>query len=402
MRISTAQIFQQGLFGFQSQQVNIFKIQLQLASGLKNLRPSDDPAEVARSLELEQIVSLTQQYGDNIDAAESRLNFEETTLNGVGNSLQRIRELAVQGASTILSQVGRSALATEMRERIDEIFSLSNSVDPYGDYIFAGNQGNTLPFTQTAVTDYAAIKFVGDQGVRSAQVSESDTIETSDSGADVFMKIPSDQAVHGVADLTNTGSAQIAPVFHSDASLVTGNNYRIQFTSATTYDIINDTTSSTLSSGVAYVSGATIEFDGLRTTITGTAANGDAFRVRDAKYQDLFTTLNKMALALERDSTSSSQIAQLSATMQESIADIDNALDNVNEYRTRIGGRLNVMDNYRDQNEAYLIDTQSAISLLRDVDYAEAITQLQQYSLSLQAAQAAFALIDDNSLFNYL
>ena len=120
MRISTAQIFQQGLLGMQNQQVNIAKIQLQLASGLKNLRPSDDPAEVARSLELEQIVSLTQQYGDNIDAAESRLNHEETALNGVGNSLQRIRELAVQGASTILSQAGRSALATEMRERIDD------------------------------------------------------------------------------------------------------------------------------------------------------------------------------------------------------------------------------------------------------------------------------------------
>ncbi len=60
------------------------------------------------------------------------------------------------------------------------------------------------------------------------------------------------------------------------------------------------------------------------------------------------------------------------------------------------------MDNYRDQNEAHLIDVQSAISLLRDVDYAEAITQLQQSTLALQAAQAAFARIDDNSLFNYL
>jgi flagellar hook-associated protein 3 FlgL len=402
MRISTAQIFQQGLLGFQNQQVNIARIQLQLSSGLKNLRPSDDPAEFTRSLELEQIVNVTQQYGDNIDAAESRLNYEETTLNGVNTSLQRVRELAVQGASTILSQAGRDALATEMRERIDEIYSLANSVDPHDDYIFAGNQGNTLPFTQTTVTDYQVFNFVGDQGARSMQVSESDTIETSDSGSDVFLKIPSDQAVHGVADLTNTGSAQIAPVFHSDASLVTGNNYRIQFTSATTYDIINDTTASTLSSGVAYVSGATIEFDGLRTTFTGTPANGDVFRVRDGVYQDVFTTLNKMVLALERGGTSGAELAQLSATMQESIADIDNALDNVNEYRTRIGGRLNVMDNYRDQNEAHIIDVQSAISLLRDVDYAEAITQLQQSTLSLQAAQAAFARIDDNSLFNYL
>jgi len=402
MRISTAQVFQQGLRGFQTQQVNIARIQLQLSSGLKNLRPSDDPAEVARSLELQQTVSLTSQYMDNIDAAESRLKFEETALSGVADSLLRVRELAIQGASTILSQDAQQALVAELRQRIDEIFSLSNSVDSYGDYMFAGNQGDSLPFTRTTVAGYQAINFVGDQGARSVQVSESDTIETSDSGSDVFMKIPSDQAVHGVADLTNTGSAQIAPVFHSDASLVTGNNYRIQFTSANTYDIIDDTTATTVSSSVAYVSGASIEFDGLRTAITGTPANGDVIRVRDGKYQDVFTTLNKMILALENGTATGSDRTRFSATMQESIDDIDNALSNINEYRTRIGGRMNVMDNYRDQNEAYLIDTQSAISLLRDVDYAEAITRLQQNTLSLQAAQAAFARIDDNSLFNFL
>ena len=184
MRVSTAQIFQQGLLGFQNQQANIAKIQLQLSSGLKNLRPSDDPAEVARSLELEQIVSLTQQYGDNIDAAESRLKFEETALSGVGNSLLRVRELAVQGASTILSQGARLALVAELQQRIDEIFSLSNSVDSHGDYLFAGNQGNSLPFTRTTVAGYQAIGFVGDQGGRSMQVSESDTIQTSDSGSE--------------------------------------------------------------------------------------------------------------------------------------------------------------------------------------------------------------------------
>ncbi len=402
MRISTAQIFQQGLRGFQTQQVNIAKIQQQLSSGVKNLRPSDDPADFARSLELEQTANLTNQYMDNIDAAESRLKFEETALDGVGNSLLRIRELAVQGASTILSPEAQQALVAELRQRIDEIYSLSNSVDSYGDYLFAGNQGDSLPFTRTVVAGYQAINFVGDQGVRSVQVSESDTIETGDSGSDVFLKIPSNQAVRGVADLTNTGNAQIAPVFRSDASLVTGDNYRIQFTSANTFDIIDDTSATTISSSVAYVSGATIEFDGLRTAVTGSPANGDVFRVRDGKYQDVFTTLNKMVLALEGGTATSGDRTRFSATMQESIEDIDNALNNINEYRSRIGGRMNVMDNYRDQNEAYLIDTQSAISLLRDVDYAEAVTRLQQNTLSLQAAQASFARIDDNSLFNYL
>ncbi|MEM7209389.1 MAG: flagellar hook-associated protein FlgL [Pseudomonadota bacterium] len=402
MRVSTAQIYMQGLRGFQTQQVEIARIQEQLSSGQKNLRPSDDPAEVARSLEIEQIVRRTEQYMDNIDAAESRLQLEETTLAAVNDSLIRVRELAVQGASTILSQDARDALVAELRERTKELFSLANTVDPYGDYLFAGNQGNALPFVERTTADFDVVDFVGDQGNRSVQVSESDRIETGDSGSDVFMRIRSSYAVHMVSDLDNTGSAQAAPVYQSDASLITGDEYRIAFTSATTFDVINDTTATTISTGNAYVSGAEIEIDGLRTSITGTAANGDEFRIRDGQYQDVFTTLNKMIFALESGTDTQTDRERLSANMQVSLEDIDNALTHFNEYRTRIGGRMNVMDAYRDQNEAYLVDAESAISLIRDVDYAEAITLLQQHQLSLQAAQASFARIQGNSLFNFI
>ena len=402
MRVSTAQVYIQGLRGFQQQQVSIAKLQQQISSGKKNLRPSDNPAEVSRAQDLQQIVERTEQYLRNIDIAESRLKQEETALNSVNNSLIRVRELAVQGASTTLSQPARQALVEEMRERISEIVSLGNTVDPHGDYIFGGNKGSTVPFTQSAVLGYSVTSFVGDQGSRSVQVSESDQVETSDSGSDVFMKIRGGTAVSGVADLNNTSAAQIAPVFRTDASLVTGNDYRIEFTSATTFDIINDTTATTVSSGNNYVSGQAIEFDGLRTTITGTTANADTFRIRNGQYQDVFTTLNKMVLALERGASTTADRTRLSSNMAESIVDIDNALENINQYRTKIGGRMNVMDAYKDQSDAYIVDTKSAISLLSDVDIAEAITTLQRNTLSLQAAQSTFARVQQNSLFTYL
>lgn len=402
MRVSTAQIYAQGLRGFQTQQTNIARLQLQLSSGEKHLRPSDDPTEVARSLELDQIVSRTTQYLGNTNAAESRLQLEESTLASVNNSLIRVRELAVQGASTILPQDARQALVIELRERVSELFSLANSVDPQGDYLFAGNQGNSLPLTQRSVSDYTLTEFVGDQGSRRVQVSESDQIETGDSGSDVFFKIPSSYAAHAVAELSNTGSGQVAPVFRSGAAPVTGNNYRIDFTSATTFNIVNETTAATVSSGLTYTSGQSIEFEGLRTTLTGTPASGDVFRVRNGQYQDVFTTLNKMILALENGAATEADRNRLTTSMQQSIDDIDNALTHVNTFRTRVGGRINIIDAHREQSEAYLVDARSAISLLRDVDYAEAVTTLQQNTLSLQAAQAAFARLEGNSLFNFL
>jgi len=44
----------------------------------------------------------------------------------------------------------------------------------------------------------------------------------------------------------------------------------------------------------------------------------------------------------------------------------------------------------------------TVLSATEDVDYAEAITQLNQQSVSLQAAQQTFSQVKKLSLFNYL
>jgi hypothetical protein len=63
---------------------------------------------------------------------------------------------------------------------------------------------------------------------------------------------------------------------------------------------------------------------------------------------------------------------------------------------------LNSLDSQHDQNEAYELQIQSTLSQLRDLDYVEAIGQLQFQMFALEAAQASFARIEGNSLFNYL
>jgi flagellar hook-associated protein 3 FlgL len=48
------------------------------------------------------------------------------------------------------------------------------------------------------------------------------------------------------------------------------------------------------------------------------------------------------------------------------------------------------------------VDLQSLLSDLRDVDYASAISKLNQEYTGLQAAQAAYTRIAQLSLFDYL
>ncbi|MBT4075569.1 MAG: hypothetical protein HOE78_03210 [Gammaproteobacteria bacterium] len=96
MRISSVQIFQQGIEAFGKQQSKLSDLQQQISSGVRLTKPSDDPAGSSRVLELEQTVSQLDQYNVNISLAENRLKLEETTLSAVENSFFRIKELIIQ------------------------------------------------------------------------------------------------------------------------------------------------------------------------------------------------------------------------------------------------------------------------------------------------------------------
>jgi flagellar hook-associated protein 3 FlgL len=70
--------------------------------------------------------------------------------------------------------------------------------------------------------------------------------------------------------------------------------------------------------------------------------------------------------------------------------------------RAEVGTRLLAIDSAANAREAESIDLQQLLSDLRDVDYAEAISRLNQEYAGLQAAQQAYTKISQLSLFDYL
>ena len=138
MRISTTQIYQQGVEAFGQQQIKLAKLQQQISTGVKLTKPSDDPAASSRLLELEQSVSLQQQYQANISAAETRLRLQEDTLAGLGNISHRLKELAIQGNNGALDATSLRAIGVEVNEILKEMLSLGNARDANGDFLFAG------------------------------------------------------------------------------------------------------------------------------------------------------------------------------------------------------------------------------------------------------------------------
>ena len=92
-RISTYMMSQRSLTAMLNQQGRVSQTQLQLSTGKRVLAPSDDPAAASRILNINGALGTVEQYQNNADRAKSRLETEESILEGATNVLQRAHEL---------------------------------------------------------------------------------------------------------------------------------------------------------------------------------------------------------------------------------------------------------------------------------------------------------------------
>jgi len=91
-----------------------------------------------------------------------------------------------------------------------------------------------------------------------------------------------------------------------------------------------------------------------------------------------------------------------SNTASDVLADIDAALDNFLTVRTTVGARMRALDDQESQNDKFVLDMQSTLSDVKDLDFAEAISRFNIEQTALQAAQQAYSRVQNLSLFNFL
>ncbi len=402
MRVSTSLIYTQSLRNMLQQQSEVIRTQQQLATGKQNLVPSDDPSTASRILDLNDALNKIGQYEENANFAVQRLGVEESILGSVENLLQRVRELTIQaGNLATLDPVSKVAIADEIRELNNELFNLVNTRDVNGEYLFSGYQTGTQPFTIDASGNYV---YNGDQGQLELQIGENRKILTNDSGADVFQLIRNGNGSF-ITDnnIANTGNGVISTGSVLNPSAFLSDDYTIRFTSATTYEVDNNTTGAVNIIGAqAYTDGGSISFDGLEVSISGTPAVGDSFTVNASRNQSIMTTLRDLSSAITGTTSSPAGNAQYIQSIASALNNIDRGMENIIEVRTRVGARLNSIDAQRDDNDARKLQFTSVKSDIEDLDFAEAISRLTFQSTALQASQQTFARVQDLSLFDFI
>jgi len=296
MRISSSVLYDTNVSQLNQQQSKLLHTQQQLGSGRRMLTPADDPFASARALEVSQSDSANTQYAANRNAAKYSTGMAETILDSVTSLLQDVRTSAVGDGSGVLTTPDRMALAEDLK-------GLANSTDGIGNYLFSGYQGRTQPFVQGR----HGIQYAADDGQRFVQVSSARQLATSDSGADIFMRIKNGNGKFTIdAGRQNVGAGISSQGVVTNPAWLTGHDYQIQFEvnnidgePVTTYNIIDLTSKQILSEGNPYESGKVINFDGMQMDIKGEPGDCDSFYVTPSENESLFKTLADLVTALK-------------------------------------------------------------------------------------------------------
>jgi flagellar hook-associated protein 3 FlgL len=395
-RISTNGFHSRATREMLAQQTKLSRTQTQVSTGKRIQSPADDPVATSRILDLQRAQSQNEQFAKNAISLRNRLQVGEQALSDVGSLLQRVRDLAVQANSAALDTGSRAAIATEVSARVQELQDIANRRDANGEYLFSGYSGQTRPFSRGG----AGVAYAGDQGIRSLQISPDQKIADGFSGQRVFMDITQANGTFttqlGVH--TGTGSIDIGTV--TNVAAWVPDTYTLRFVTPDTWEVVNS--ASTVVGTGAYTSGASITFSGVQVAVSGQPAAGDSFIIAPAGKESLFRSLDELVTTLRTAVDDPQSRARLNTEISSALAQIDAGLDVAINLRAEVGSRLSRIDAAEESRDSLDAELSLSLSELQDVDYAEAITRLNQQMVGLQAAQAAYTRMAQLSLFDYL
>jgi flagellar hook-associated protein 3 FlgL len=427
MQVSTKLLNQQQVGQFGKLNANIADIQERISTGKSILRASDDPVAAANLSVAKEQSLLLSQFQRNIDAAETRLNMTDQTLQESVNVLVRLSELSTMAHNGALNSEGHLAIATEMKQLKEVLLGLANTTDANGVGIFSGYNGISRPF-EMAVD--GSVSYLGNRGQNHLQISENMTVATNIDGGSAFMRVDTDgerRSLFDIVDSTiNTVESASAIVSEADASwgadiafelpsrmeewsfYLSGSKGSVDISAS-----INEGGLQSLVDAINIVSAqtgieATLNDDG-RTISLLDEMNG-SISIKNVQIEGIGSAVDQIASYMSftgRDgdglaTTKTLKLTDSDQLISASIGNLQSAIDNLSLQRAYVGGQLSKSATQADVIGARKLAVDKDVSRLGDADLAELVTSLQAQLTNLNASQAAFAKIGQQSLFDYI
>jgi flagellar hook-associated protein 3 FlgL len=360
------------------------KSQQQLSSGKRIMRPSDDPVSVATDLQLRANLGQFKQYTRNIDDGLSYLASVDSVLQSGNNLFQHLREKAIQGGSDTLNAANRQDIWQEVRVVFDQMVSLANTTFK-GQYIFSGTQTQTPPYQvvdgRDAITTQLDATTVGTPiQLTDLNITDANTATGIPNASDI---IPGSVSVTGY-----TEGVDYSMDYH---------NGTITFTPPAT-NPLNDAAGAGIEIQYSWLRRSELDMDGIvnREVAENTVARlnttvSDAYGAPNetTSWDAMITLLEGLHL-------------NDGATIRGSISELDESLDRHLGTQATNGARTNQYEASKERIANANLSLSDLQSQIEDVDFAEAVSQMQLQQAVYQASLQVSARSIQQSLMNFL
>jgi flagellar hook-associated protein 3 FlgL len=385
------------------------KIQEQLSTGKQLLRPSDNPTGVANDLKLRTTTALMEQNGKNISDGFNFMQVTDTAMQSMNSIMQRLRELAVQGSTDTVGSTERRYIQQEQDQLFRQVIALVDT-NYKGDYIFGGTQSKIQPFPIESSVASSAADYVG--------------LKMS-----YFNAAPGGVPAVGVPAqirnaFDNTAMTNILPgslaISNGAVRYVEGTDYTVDYVNGTITPL-NAALAVDLSDGGTFTGpnyqagGFSLTFDrvGRGKDVFGTVVSngGDVLREIEAGIvmpvniagDDLITNRSTGTDMISSMIRMGQNLIQNSRQgISDSITEIDNVLQALLSSESKNGARINRFESTQTRNEQQVMQNNSLLSNLEDVDMADAATRFSLSQTVYNAALKSAAMAIQPSLVNYL
>ena len=353
-----------------------------LSSGLKINKAADNATGLAISEKMRSQIRGLDQASQNTQDGISVVQTAEGAIEEVGNIVQRMRELAVQGANETNTGSDRAKISEELTQLHEEIDRIAESTQFNGKDLLNGT--NTVRVENGHKISQAGAGNNNANGKVTIEVQDGFDFDDLTEN-DLKVKIENNKIkISGNADskygISATGIATNKIDKGGVISITDNNGKSIKFTvtEAGGLDLQNETLLGKKEATTENISGKEISLQ--------VGANTSDSQTLKVKIENVSTK----SLGLEGDTITKMAKEGKKGTdaANDMIKSLDKALERVNTSRANLGAMQNRLETTASNLTTSNENLTAAESRIRDVDVAEEMMNLSKLNLINQAAQA--------------
>lgn len=349
-----------------------------LSSGLKINKAADNATGLAISEKMRSQIRGLDQASQNTQDGISVVQTAEGAIEEVGNIVQRMRELAVQGANETNTGSDRAKISEELTQLHEEIDRIAESTQFNGKDLLNGKNtvrvekvyttaGDNTNVATDGVKVQSGFDFDGLNGelkidTAAGQGKGSISLKNATGYGIAVDKIDASGKIEKDAKITITDSNGKTITLTTKAEIAQGNDIKI----------------GTVTESDKQISGKEISLQ-----VGANTADSQTLKV---KIENVSTD----SLGLDKDiiTKMGKEGKKGTTAANEMINSLDNALERVNTSRANLGAMQNRLETTASNLTTSNENLTAAESRIRDVDVAEEMMNLSKLNLINQAAQA--------------